>query len=824
MLDNLRRDLRYALRQFSSSPTFTVVAVVTLALGVGANAAIFTVINGLLLRPLPFPQPDRLLFIEGVLKQPDREIGFQLGYPDVQDLSTQVKSIAAVAPWATSFGLTLGREDGAQRLEANFVGRDYFTILGGTPLLGRTFTADDHVVGADGSLVAIVSEATWRQQFGADPNLIGRDVRMQDRVFTVVGVMPDAFSDVTESTGERTDVWAPLERAPGLFGAPVLTDRGNRLMWVVARLADGATLASAQAELTALSAHIAEANPATNANFTFRAAPLSSHYFAEARRPLWFLLGGSLFVLLIGCVNVANLLLVRSADRSQEFAVRLAVGASASRLVRQLCIESVVLAAAGAAGGLLLAGWATPVLLRLSNIQLPHYADAGIDLMVVAVTALTALVCGLLFGLAPIWRASRTSARAVLAGGAGRVARSSRTARWLAGVEVTAAFVLAAGALVMLQSLSALTATDLQFRTDHLLTVRLELPQERYATPAARARAGEQLREQLAALPGVEHATIWGPSMFARSTWVAFLSSADTVVRDNERLMAWRHSLNPGALRDLHIPLLAGRDFTAGDTLDTPFVAIVSEATAARLWPGQDPINKQLRTSTAPNAPLTTVVGLAADARHRGRFRFTTGAAAHQPQLDIYLPYAQRPNALVVFGVRTAAAPDTQIATVRAAIAAVDPSIAVYDVESLDRRLQLEASPLAFATLLINLYGGLAILLAGLGVYGVLAAGVASQLREIGIRAALGADPRRLIRAVMWQGASIALVSIVVGAAASWALLRAFSGALFGISGSSNITMLAGAAVLLVATSVAASAIPARRAARVDPVEALRLE
>ncbi len=823
MLNQITGDLRYAIRQFAMSPTFTLVAVVTLALGVGANAAIFSVINGLLLRPLPFPQSDRLLFIESVLAQPDREIGFQLGYPDIQDLRTDVKSFAAVAPWATSFGLTLDRVDGATRLAANFVGQDYFTILGAKPLLGRTFTPEDHAIGADGSLVAIVSAATWRQEFGADPALVGRTLRMQDRVFTVVGVMPDSFSDIPESTGERIDVWAPLERAPGLFGAPSLTDRGNRLMWVVARLADGATLASAQAELTALSAHIAEASPATNANFTFRAAPLASHYFAEARRPLWFLLGASLFVLLIGCVNVANLLLVRSADRSREFAVRLAVGASAWRLVRQLCIESLLLAGAGAVSGLLLAAWMTPVLLRLSNITLPNFSDARIDAVVVAVTATTALVCGLLFGFAPMWRVSRTSARAVLAGGAGRVARSSRTARWLAGVEATAAFVLAAGALVMLQSLSALTRTDLQFRSDRLLTVRLELPQERYATPAARAFVGERLRERLAALPGVEHATIWGPAMFARATWVAFLTPADKVVRDDETLMAWRHSTNPGALRDLQIPLLAGRDFTAGDTLDAPFVAIVSQATAARLWPGQDPIGKQLRTLRTPTAPLTTVVGVVADARHRGRFRFTTGAAAHEPQLDIYLPYAQRPNALVVLGVRTAGAPDTQAAAVRAAIAAVDSSIAIYDVESLERRMRAEEAPVSFATLLINLYGGLAIVLAGVGVYGVLAAGVAAQAREIGIRSALGADPRRLVRHVMWQGLSIGLLSIAIGVTVSWLLLRAFSSALFGVAGS-NTPILAAAALILISMAVLASVIPARRASRVDPVEVLRAE
>ena len=823
MLHDMVRDARYALRQFSTAPTFTLVGTLTLALGVGANAAIFSVMNGLLLRPLPYPQPERLLFVDGLLSRPEGEVSFQLSYPEVQEIRTQSKTLALISPWATSWGLTLGRDDGAERLDTNFVGRDYFAILGATPLLGRTFSPEDHAIGADATLLAILSEATWRQAFGADPAIVGRDIRLQDRVFTVIGVMPESFSDLPESTGDRVDVWAPIERAPALFGTLSLSDHGSRVMWGLARLAEGATIESARAELTALGAHIAEANPATNANFSLRPAELSSQYFVEARRPLWFLLGGSIFVLLIGCANVANLLLVRSANRSREFAVRIAVGASASRLVRQLFVESLALAAAGAAGGLVLASWLTPVLVRMSGMSLPAFAQVRLDIVVLAVTMVTALLCGLLFGFAPMWRASRTSARAVIAAGAGRVAHSSRTARWLAGVEVAAAFVLAAGALVMLQSLSQLTRTDLAFRSERLLTVRLELPQGRYDTPAARARGGDRLLERLRALPGVEHATIWGPSMFGRSTWVAFLTPADRVIKDDERLMAWRHSTNPGALRDIGIALLAGRDFTVADTLETPLVAIISEGAAARVWPGQDPLGRQLRTSTAANAPLTTIVGVAADARHRGRFRFSQGGAAHAPQLDIYLPYAQRPNALVTLGIRTTGAPETQITAVRAAIASVDPSVPIYDVESLERRMRGEEAPLAFATLLINLYGGLAILLAGLGVYGVLAASVAAQVREIGIRSALGADPRRLVTNVMWQGLSISLVSTVIGLAVSWALLRAFSGMLFGVAGS-NAVMLSAAAGIVIAMATLASVIPASHAARVDPVEVLRHE
>jgi predicted permease len=819
MLDGLQRDLRYALRQLTAAPTFTFVATLTLALGVGANTAIFSVVNGLLLRPLPYHEPDRLLFVDGVLSRPEGEVRFQISYPDVEAIRAQSKTLAAVTPWNTAWGLALDGTDGAQRLESNFVGRDYFSIVGATPLLGRTFSTQEHTLGGDAPLVVVLSEGTWRQQFGSDPDIVGRSIRLQNRLFTVIGVMPASFADVAVSQGSHVEVWAPLERAPELFGQINLHDRASRLLWAVARLAPGASIESANAELGTIGDQIAAAFPATNANFTLRSATLATQYFAEARQPLWFLLGGSVFVLLIGCANVANLLLVRAVDRSREFAVRQAVGASLGRLVRQLLVESVLLAAIGAAAGLALAAWMTPLLVGVSVIDVPAFATIGVDATVLGVTLLTALSSGLLFGLAPIWRAVRSNVRDAM--GSGRVARASRAAHWLAGLEMTAAFVLAAAALVMLQSFSALTRTDLLFRTDRLLTVRLELSPDRYATPAARARVGGALLERIRAVPGVADAAIWGPGMFGRSTWIAFLAPTDRLVADDERLMVWRHSTNAGALAGLGIRIISGRDIADTDTLDAPPVAILSEAAATRLWPAQDAVGKQLRVS-ATTAPIT-VVGVAADARHRGRFRFSQGATAYETQLDIYLPYAQRPNALVVLGVRTATEPESHIGAVRAAIAAVDPTLPTYDIDSLENRMREEEAPVAFATLLINLYGGLAILLAGIGVYGVLAAAVTGREREIGIRAALGARPRRLLAQVIAQGLTVAAIAIAVGSAAAWLLSRTFSAMLFGVSGGNELT-IAGAALLLIALSVIASAIPARRAAKVDPIAVLRTE
>lgn len=820
MLRDTLRDLRHAVRLLMASPTFTVVAVLTLALGIGANTAIFSVVNGLLLRPLPYAEPDRLLFVEATLSRPEGDTRFQLSYQDIEEIRRQSTSIEAVTAWNTAWGLALEGTDGARRLEANFVGRDYFSILGAAPLMGRVFAADDHASGGAGPLVVMLTEATWRQEFGADANIIGKDIRLQNRVFTVVGVMPAWFSDVATSMGSRVDVWSPVERAPELFGGINLADRGSRLLWAVGRLAPGVTNAAAAAELRTISAQTAAAYPATHTNFSYTADPLASRYFADARRPLWFLLGGSIFVLLIGCANVANLLLVRSAGRAREFAVRQALGASTGRIGRQLLAESMVLAMLGAAGGLVLAAWLTPMLVRLSGIDVPAFASIGFDATVMAMTMVTSICCGLLFGLAPIWRATAATIRDAI--GSTRVSEGSAAARWLAGAEITAAFVLAAAALLMLQSFQALTNTDLQFRADHFLTVRLELPPDRYATPAARALGAQRLLDRLRAVPGVEHVTIWGPSMFARSTWVAFLSAAERVTPDNERLMVWRHSTNPGALSDLEIPLRSGRDFTASDTLDAPAVAILSETAAERLWPGQDAVGRQLRAGAA-DSPVITVIGVAADARHRGRFRFSQGASAYEPQLDVYLPYSQRPGSLVTLGVRTAGDPDTSTRSVRAAIAEIDPLAPIYDIASLDTRLRNEEAPMAFAALLLNLYGGLAIMLAAIGVYGVLAAAVAGRTREIGIRTALGANPRRIVTGVLSEGLNLSIIAIAIGIAASWALARSFSGLLFGVGDQTAIT-LAAAALILVAMAAAASLIPARRAARIDPVTALRSE
>jgi len=820
MLADLVRDLRLAARQLRRAPGFAAVAVLTMALGIGANTAIFSVVHGALLRPLPYPDPERLLFVDAVLQAPDGEVDFQLSYPELADLAAGARSLSAVAAWSPSGGLAIADDGGAARLETNFVGDGYFELLGARPLAGRLFSADEHAL--DGAAaVVVLSEATWRQRFGADPDLVGREIRLQGRPFTVVGVLPSSFYDVALRELEQVDAWVPIESAPSLFGTLDLRSRAHRQIWGVARLAPGVEPGAAAAEMAAIGERLAAEHPQSNANFAPRAVPLGQTYFPEARAPFALLLGGSLFVLLIGCANVANLLLVRASGRAREIALRLTLGASLGRVARQLAAESLVVAGAGGVAGVLAAAWATPALVALSGLRLPGFARVELDAKVLAATAALTAAAALLSGFLPALAATRRGRRDT-GGGSSRVTASGGAARWIAGVEIAAAFVLVAGALLVAGSFLALTRTDLGFRHERLLTVRLELPHDRYSDRAAQARFGVAARQRLLAVPGVESAVIWGPSMFTRSNWVAMLARPDQI-RDDERTMLWRHSTNPGALGDLGIRLLAGRDFVAGDDLEAPRVAIVSESAAARFWPQGEAVGQRLIHGQGANRVELAVVGVAADARHRGRFRFGQGAAAFGPQLDLYLPFAQRPNALVTLGVRTAGDPAAATAAVRAALAEIDPELPLFDVAPLAHRMRDEAAAVGFAALLMNAYGALALFLAVVGVYGVLAAAVEARRRELGVRAALGAAPATLRGAVVRDGLRVAAAAVAVGLGTVAVLARAVEALLFGVA-PLDPRVLGGTAVVMLAAAALASLLPAARAARTEPARVLRAD
>ncbi len=820
----MNRDLRDAWRQLWARPTFTIVAATTLALGIGANTAIFSVVQGVLLRPLPYPEPSTLVALGGAFPGEDEHADSNFSHPDFVDLMASSSGIREAAVWSNAWGLALEQSDGATRLPANFVGRRYFDILGARAYRGRLLDERDH--DTDGAAVAVLAEAAWHRQFGGDPSIVGRELRLNGRGVTIVGVVSQAFVDVSMRQSAPPDLWLPIEQAPGLVGQIDLRNRSSRLLWAIGRLAPGASAEIARAEARTVATRLAEAYPATNAGFGLTAQALDQTFFGEIRRPLWLLMAGALFVLFICCTNVAGLLLVRASGRLREIAIRRAIGASTSALVRQLLVESVLLSLLGAGLGVMIAAWVTPALVTYSGVELPPHVTVGLDAEILTWCLAVATLVGALVGLVPAWRAGSADVRSVLlASGTPQVARPSRAGAWLVCVQSAAALVLVSGALLMLESFTAMTRTDLGFSSDRLVTFRIDLPAERYGTPGARALFAAATLERLRSEPGVSDALVWGPSMFGRSTWVSLVAPEGRAIEgQNDLVMVWRHSVNPGALSTLGIPLQSGRDLSTTDTASAPLVTIVSQSIAARLWPGGDPVGRRLM-SRASDGTLTPiqVVGVAADARHRGRFRFRGGAWGHQPQLDIYLPFAQRANPIVTFGVRERTSSAITAAALRAAIADVDPTLPAHDIAPLADRLQAEEGGVRFAALLMNIYGALALLLAALGVYGVLAFSVASRRHELGIRMALGAAPRRVIRSIVRQGMMVVMTGGVIGLIVLWTMKPTIDALLFGIS-TTNPRTLVSAIGLLVGAAALACYLPARRATRVDLTQALKTE
>jgi len=807
-------DIRYAARTLRKSPSFTAVAVLTLALGIGANTAIWSLVHAVLLSPLPFPGADRVVKLSETVRREGLERR-SASYPDFLDWRREARSFSRIAAWSnTTFTLTGGEEP--ERVEGEMVSASYFPLLGARAVRGRTFRPEeDTTPGAHP--VAMIGHDFWQRHFAGRPGAVGSHLLLNGHDFTVVGVLPAGFRGLDDDT----DVFIPMAMMGMSVPASYADRRGSRWLDVVARLAPGVTVEGAQAELDGLTARLARAYPDSNQDYGGLVLPLREEIVGGFRPVLLVLLGAVGFVLLIACANVANLMLARAAARQRETAIRAALGAGRGRLVRQLLTESLLLALAGGLLGLLVAVWTRDLLTGWSPISLPSFAHAGLDGPVLAFAFGVAVGTGLLMGLAPALQISfRGVGEALKEGGRGMGgggARRSRLRRGLVMAEVALSLLLLVGAGLMIQSFRHLQAIDPGFRQDHLLTVRVALPAERYAGEKAWA-LGERLLARVRALPGVTAAALASDMPLEDNTSAFIVTAEGRAVETGDRgFRVYFHAVSPGFLPTLGARLLRGRDLAATDLPGSPAVAVISEKLARRAWPGEDPIGRRLRMGRKGDDWLT-VVGVAAELRYR---RLVADPQISPEDPDLYLPLAQKPAADLGLLVRTAASPGALATTLRRELTALDRNIPLYAMAPMEELAAAQTARSRVSAFLMGAFGALALLLAGLGVYGVISYSVAQRGHEIGVRMALGARRGEVFRLVLVQALGLTAVGMALGLAGALALTRFLAGQLYGLSPTDPSTYAA-VALLLAGAALAAGWLPAHRATRVDPLVALR--
>lgn len=814
MLQDLWQDIRYGARRLTGSPGFTTVALLTLALGIGAISAIFTLVNAVLLGGLPYNDPERLVLLGGEMHKDNEISPHPMGYADLQALqgNAALESVAAVTG-ARSFNLAAEGE--VEHITGEMVTTDFFRVLGVRPQVGRTFHAEEDQPPSSARVV-ILSDDLWQRRFGGDRGIIGQNIQLSDQSYQVIGVMAPGFRGLSD----EAQLWLPLGLAHNIYGPHYTEMRMFRWLSGVARLKPGVSPQQARESLDATALALEREFPADNEGFRIAPTPLFDAYFGELRPKLLALLGASALVLLIACVNVANLLLARASARGREMSLRSALGAGSLRLIRQLLTESLLLAVIGSLVGLLVASWFSSLLVATSGMTFASFLDFGVDWTVIGVTFGLSVLAGILFGLVPALIAARVNLQEGLKEGSQSAGVGSGRRRFqsaLVVAEVALALSLLAGAGLMIKGLRGFLSTDLGFEPDNLLTLRLDLTSERYKENEPVFALVREALARVEGVAGVESATMEGPGFPTGTFYGAHLLYAD---REAEPLSALRHAVTPGYFKTLGIPLLAGREFTAEDTRDAPRALVVSKTMAERYWPGEDPLGKRLK-GTQPGDPEFTVVGVAADVRH-------AGLAPQQGPADpdLYSCAYQSPPrspSLITLLIRTSVPPEQVVASVQQAIKEVAPDLPTYDVATMTERLEQQTAEARFLVFLMTVFAGLALTLAAIGVYGVLAYTVTQRTREIGIRVALGAHRNQVIGMVVRRGLALVSIGVAAGLVVVMVCNRFVESWLYGVSPSDPLTLL-GTAVVLLLVALAASYLPARRATRIQPVIALRSE
>ena len=826
-VETLWQDLRYGLRMLRRSPGFTAIAVVTLALGIGANSAIFSIVDGVLLRPLPFKDPSRLISLhEGIPKMGYPKMGFS--YPDLATYEREQGSLETIGSFQDKHVAISGNVK-PERITAARVSASLFPMLGVQPILGRNFTSQED---APGHQLTVLSYALWLRRYGGDANILGQTIQLDRQPYTVVGVMPPNFVYPPlglEDAGSPADLWIPMATTP-----TELQDwGGSYFTGVVGRLRPGITLAQARSEATSLAQRIIESYPASIAPFVrgghlaVLASPFQEEVVGSVRPLLLILMAAVAFVLLIACANLATLLLSRAARRQREIAVRTALGATRFRLLRQMLTESLLLALVGGALGFFLGYWVRDLLLALvpSSIPLPQHVamNAGVFAFVLSTSVLAAV----LFGLAPAIQASAATMQSSLQE-SNRSATASRYHHRLQGFFATAEFALAlvllVGAGLLIRSFAKLLVTNPGFRPENVLTLNVPLPRAAYSHASQMESFYQRVLDDVLSLPGVENSSVSSDLPLHAYEMVSITPEGQANSPKQAPQAICQSWLLGDYFQTMGIPLLQGRWFTPEDNLDSQQVAIISVSAAKKFWPRQNPLGKRIRWGVG--GPWDTVVGIVGDVTE------TSLNATLLPH--VYRPYSQIAGAFLEqdpFGdwhamnlsLRTRSDPSAMTSAILAQDHSLDPEIAVANIRTMTQVINTSVAGPRFDTYLLGAFAGLALFLAAIGIYGVLAYTVAQQTHEIGVRMALGAQQGDVVRMILKRGVRLALFGVAIGAIAAVFLTRGMASLLFGVSATDPATFI-GVAFLLILVALAGCYIPARRAMRVDPIVALRYE
>jgi putative ABC transport system permease protein len=818
-MGDLIQDLRYGLRMLARSPGFTATAALTLALGIGANTAIFSVVNAVLLRPLPFPQSERIMRVVSVRTR-DIAADDNVSYPDFLDWRAQNHVFEEMAVFRTDSTTLTGQGEPANLTDA-VVSADLFSLLGVKPELGRAFLPEDDKPGAAlGGDAVILGHRLWERRFGADRDIVGRTIRLDNRPFTVVGVMPAGFQFPIQ--GAPIDLWktiaVDLEASPG--EKSMGSQRGAHYLDAIARLKPNVARAQAQAEMSAIVSSLNKQFP-ENAPRAARIVPEIDRLVDDVRPALLVLLAAVGCVLLIACANVANLLLARATTRQREMAIRGALGAARARVIRQLFTESTLLALLGGALGALLALWGADSLVRLIPQDVPRLAEIGLDRRVLLFTTALSLLTGLLFGLAPAVEASKSDlTESLKEGGRGSSEgrHRNRLRSLLVVTEVAVALVLLVGAGLLIQSFRRLQRVDPGFNPHDVLTFKLSLPDTQYSA-ARQLDFLQQLIARLDRLPGVRSSSAVLPLPLSTDEIDTLFGIEGRPVAEADRPRTSYSWVEPEYFRTMGIPLRAGRDFTALDDLRATPVVIIDETLARRFFPHQNPLGQRIKPGIGngykDGPPLREIVGVVGDVKQT--------SLQGEPISGVYVPLAQSPGMSLTAVVRADVEPRSLVSAVRKEVAAMDRDLPVYEVKTLDDYLAASVAEPHFNTLLLGVFAGLALALAAVGLYGVVSYSVTQRTHEIGVRMALGAERYDVLRLVVRQGLLLVLAGVAIGLAAALALTRLMSSLLYGVRPTDPATF-AFVSLILAGVALLASYIPARRAAKVDPMVALRYE